>query len=276
MSAARSCRASTRSSASAACRARRIGGVDRGAGVSRHDALRASSPRCWPSSAVAMLPSLLEAPPPPPGEPAEPAAALAGPRRPEPARRLLLHQRRRDGRLDAGLSGRRCSAAGPGVAAAGYAVFSAAMTIGRLSGDWLTIRVGRVRIVRTGRPPRGGRPVGRAALGTLPAALVGFVCVGAGFSVAVPLVFSAAGRLDSRSAGPGLAAVTTAGYLGFLAGPPIIGFVAAGVHAAARLGDCRAAGPRRRGARRIRRRPAIHARLSRCHRAGRLWRSPSR
>ena len=42
----------------------------------------------------------------------------------------------------------------------------------------------------------------------------------------MPLVFSAAGRLDSRSAGPGLAAVTTAGYLGFLAGPPIIGVVA--------------------------------------------------
>ena len=63
-------------------------------------------------------------------------------------------------------------------------------------------------------------------IGTVPAALVGFVGVGAGFSVAVPLVFSAAGRLDSRSAGPGLAAVTTAGYLGFLAGPPVLGFVA--------------------------------------------------
>jgi hypothetical protein len=57
------------------------------------------------------------------------------------------------------------------------------MTIGRLSGDWLTVGVGF------------------------------------GLSVAVPLVFSAAGRVDRPSADPGLAAVTTAGYLGLLAGP---------------------------------------------------------
>jgi fucose permease len=115
---------------------------------------------------------------------------------------------------------------GPGVAAAGYAVFSAAMTIGRLSGDWLTVRIGRTRIVRIGALLAAAGLSAALLIGTVPAALVGFVCVGAGFSVAVPLVFSAAGRLDSRSAGPGLAAVTTAGYLGFLAGPPILGFVA--------------------------------------------------
>jgi predicted MFS family arabinose efflux permease len=115
---------------------------------------------------------------------------------------------------------------GPGVAAAGYAVFSAAMTIGRLSGDWLTIRVGRARLVRVGALLAAAGLSAALLIGSVPAALAGFVCVGAGFSVAVPLVFSAAGRLDSRSAGPGLAAVTTAGYLGFLAGPPIIGFVA--------------------------------------------------
>ncbi len=115
---------------------------------------------------------------------------------------------------------------GPGVAAAGYAVFSAAMTIGRLSGDWLTVRIGRTRIVRIGALLAAAGLSAALLIGTVPAALVGFVCVGAGFSVAVPLVFSAAGRLDSRSAGPGLAAVTTAGYLGFLAGPPVLGFVA--------------------------------------------------
>ena len=115
---------------------------------------------------------------------------------------------------------------GPGLAASGYAVFSATMMIGRLLGDRLTERVGRVRLVRLGTVLAGAGLSAALLLGTLPSALAGFACVGAGFSVAVPLVFSAAGRLDSRSAGPGLAAVTTAGYLGFLAGPPIIGFVA--------------------------------------------------
>jgi MFS family permease len=115
---------------------------------------------------------------------------------------------------------------GPGLAASGYAVFSATMMIGRLVGDRLTERVGRVRLVRLGTLLAAAGLSAALLLGTLPAALAGFACVGAGFSVAVPLVFSAAGRLDSRSAGPGLAAVTTAGYLGFLAGPPIIGFIA--------------------------------------------------
>ena len=115
---------------------------------------------------------------------------------------------------------------GPGLAASGYAVFSAAMMVCRLVGDRLTERVGRVRLVRLGTLLAAAGMAAALVLGTLPAALAGFVCVGAGFSVAVPLVFSAAGRLDSRSAGPGLAAVTTAGYLGFLTGPPIIGVVA--------------------------------------------------
>jgi MFS family permease len=115
---------------------------------------------------------------------------------------------------------------GPGIAAAGFAVFSGAMMAGRLAGDWLTLRIGRVRIVRSGALLAAGGLTAALVAGTVPAALAGFLCVGAGLSVIIPLVFSAAGRLDHRSAGPGLAAVTTAGYLGFLAGPPVIGFAA--------------------------------------------------
>ncbi len=177
------------------------------------------------SSALFLLPALMQTPPPAPGEPGS---------------RLRLS------RVLVGLSvlgacvmiGEGAMAdwtpvylatvigTGPGLAASGYAVFSATMMLGRLVGDWLTERVGRVRIVRLGTLVGAAGLAVALLLGTLPAALVGFACVGAGFSVVVPLVFSAAGRLDSRSAGPGLAAVTTAGYLGFLAGPPVIGFVA--------------------------------------------------
>ena len=115
---------------------------------------------------------------------------------------------------------------GPGLSAAGYAVFSAAMTVGRLTGDWVTLRFGRTRIVRVGALIAALGLSAALWLESVAAALAGFVCVGAGLSVIVPLVFSAAGRLDERSAGPGLAVVTTAGYLGFLAGPPLIGAVA--------------------------------------------------
>jgi MFS family permease len=115
--------------------------------------------------------------------------------------------------------------ASPGVAASGYAFFSALMAIGRLCGDRLTVRIGRVQLVRYGSLFAAAGLGTALAVGTVPAALAGIACVGAGFSVIVPLVFGAAGRLED-STGPGLAAVTTVGYLGFLAGPPIIGFTA--------------------------------------------------
>ena len=175
--------------------------------------------------AAVMLPSLLPSPPPPPGEPKSRlrlSPALVG------LSLLAACFFTSEGAMADWTPVYLASVlgSGPGVAAAGYAVFSAAMTIGRLSGDWLTIHVGRARLVRTGALLAAAGLSAALLIGTVPAALVGFLCVGAGFSIAVPLVFSAAGRLDSRSAGPGLAAVTTAGYLGFLAGPPIIGLVA--------------------------------------------------
>jgi hypothetical protein len=42
----------------------------------------------------------------------------------------------------------------------------------------------------------------------------------------VPLMFSAAGRQPDTPPGPGIAAVSSMGSLGFLAGPPVIGFLA--------------------------------------------------
>jgi len=56
--------------------------------------------------------------------------------------------------------------------------------------------------------------------------IIGFACVGTGFSIVVPLVYSSAGRSKTMPASMALAAVTTVGFLGFLAGPPLIGFTA--------------------------------------------------
>jgi hypothetical protein len=58
------------------------------------------------------------------------------------------------------------------------------------------------------------------------AALVGFGCVGIGLANVVPVLFSAAGNTPGVSPGFGVAATATAGYCGFLIGPPLIGFVA--------------------------------------------------
>lgn len=115
---------------------------------------------------------------------------------------------------------------GPGFAATGYAAFSLAMAAGRLSGDRLTERLGSARLVRGGAILAAGGLGLALAIGQPLIALIGFACAGAGFSIIFPAALSAAGRTGETATGPAIAAVSTAGYLGFLVGPPAIGFVA--------------------------------------------------
>lgn len=56
--------------------------------------------------------------------------------------------------------------------------------------------------------------------------MLGFTLVGLGYCTLFPLVFSAAGNTPGVSPGIALASVATLGYMGFLAGPPLIGLVA--------------------------------------------------
>jgi len=58
------------------------------------------------------------------------------------------------------------------------------------------------------------------------AALIGFGCVGLGLACGFPIALSAAGRVPGAVPATAFAAVTTVGYTGFLAGPPLIGFLA--------------------------------------------------
>src|SRR5439155_23822058 len=56
-------------------------------------------------------------------------------------------------------------------------------------------------------------------------AMAGLAAAGAGFSSIVPVVFAAGGRIPGISEGAGVATVSGLGYLGFLVGPPAIGFL---------------------------------------------------
>lgn len=114
--------------------------------------------------------------------------------------------------------------AGPGMAAAGYAVFSAAMAIFRLLGDLITARLGPLLTVRTGSLVAAGGLFWALAVHSPVWALPGFAAAGAGLSVIIPLVFGAGGRVESVSPGAGIATVTGIGYIGFIVGPPTIGF----------------------------------------------------
>lgn len=109
--------------------------------------------------------------------------------------------------------------------AAGYAAFSAAMTVGRFSGDRIRARLSAVSLVRiSGLLAAVGLGFG-LAVATPWSAIAGFTLAGFGLSNLVPVFFGAGGRAESGS-GHGIAAVATLGYFGFLAGPPVIGFAA--------------------------------------------------
>ena len=109
--------------------------------------------------------------------------------------------------------------AGPGVAAAGYAVFSAGMAVFRLLGDAITARLGPVRTVRAGALVAAAGLALALAAQSPGWALPGFALTGAGFSVIVPLVFGAGGHLRSIPRGAGIAIVSGSGYIGFLFWP---------------------------------------------------------
>jgi len=114
--------------------------------------------------------------------------------------------------------------AGPGTAAAGYAVFSAAMAVFRFLGDAVTARLGPLRTLRAGSlVATAGLLIAMCAFSAA-WSLPGFALAGAGFSVIIPLVFGSGGRVEGISPGAGIATVTGIGYAGFIVGPPAIGF----------------------------------------------------
>lgn len=112
------------------------------------------------------------------------------------------------------------------LAGLGLTAFSFTMATGRFIGDRLATSWGIRRMLQvSGGLTATGLLVAILFPYLLPA-LAGFLFVGAGVSSVVPLVYSAAGRSRVLSPSVALAAVSTIGYLGFLFGPPFIGFIA--------------------------------------------------
>ncbi|HXA52137.1 MAG TPA: MFS transporter [Candidatus Acidoferrum sp.] len=115
--------------------------------------------------------------------------------------------------------------AGAGMVPVGYAVFSATMALFRFIGDAITLRIGRAWTIRAGGSIAALGLAVVVAAHTPYAALAGFALAGAGFSSIIPLVFAAGGRIPGVGEGAGVATVSGLGYLGFLVGPPAIGFI---------------------------------------------------
>ena len=110
------------------------------------------------------------------------------------------------------------------------------MAVSRFTGDWARMRFGSIALL--------GWSALLAAFGLAVAlimplpivAIVSLTLAGVGLGNAAPVLFAGGGRLEPSAPGRGIAAVTTLGYAGFLAGPPLIGFAAEFVGLPAALG----------------------------------------
>jgi MFS family permease len=113
-----------------------------------------------------------------------------------------------------------------GMAAFGFTVFSTTMLAGRFISDQIVVKFGAEQVVRVGAVIAA---IGLLA-GLIPnvtwAAIAGFAIMGVGLASVFPVVYSAAGSIPGVPSGRGVAAVATMGYTGFLAGPPVLGFLA--------------------------------------------------
>jgi len=108
----------------------------------------------------------------------------------------------------------------------GYTLFAAAMTCGRLAGDWLTASIGdRKTLIGGGLIAVTGFVV----LLTAPVAagaLAGFFLIGMGASNIVPVFFRRAGSQTVMPPALAVGAITMTGYAGVLLGPALIGYAA--------------------------------------------------
>lgn len=112
----------------------------------------------------------------------------------------------------------------PGWGSAIYALFAAAMTVGRFSGAWILQRVTRVNVVRASAVLAAVGLAGVVFVDHQPVAAAAVVLWGLGASLGFPLALTAAGESGSRSHAR-VALVATLGYVAFLIGPPLLGFI---------------------------------------------------
>jgi MFS family permease len=126
-------------------------------------------------------------------------------------------------RLERGLD------ASPAISGLGPGLFAGSMAAGRLAGGWLSRRFAAHVVFRVAALVLAAGAVVVAVAPTAAVALLGLVVAGAGTSVLAPVLYSAVGnRAEPGRQGADLGTVAGVRYLGFLAGPPLVGAISAG------------------------------------------------
>jgi MFS family permease len=108
----------------------------------------------------------------------------------------------------------------------GFTAYVTTMATGRFVGDWVAHKLGMKKMLQISGILTASGLLLAVIFPEFITATLGFLMVGAGVSSVVPMIYSAAGKSKIMSPGVAIAAVSTIGYLGFLFGPPVIGFIA--------------------------------------------------
>lgn len=108
----------------------------------------------------------------------------------------------------------------------GYASFMIMMATGRFVGDAIISRIGRKRTLQISGILMFVGMMSAVAFPQLILCTLAFMLVGLGVACNIPSVYSVAGTHKTISSGVALAMVSSVSYLGFLMGPPLIGYIA--------------------------------------------------
>ncbi len=107
----------------------------------------------------------------------------------------------------------------------GYACFMFMMTAGRFVGDKIVAKTGKKKIMQFNGLLIATGLLIAVFFPYIPTAAFGFLLVGFGVSTNIPNVYSMVGQQQKMSPSAALAAIASISYLGFLLGPPLIGYI---------------------------------------------------
>ncbi len=113
----------------------------------------------------------------------------------------------------------------PALITFGYVAFTASMATGRFLGDKMVTRLGVKKVMQLSATLIATGLFVSILFPYMATAVAGFLLVGLGVSSVVPLIYSLAGKSGTMQPGLALAAVSSISFLGFLIGPPLIGFI---------------------------------------------------
>lgn len=115
------------------------------------------------------------------------------------------------------------------LAGLGFTIFSVTMTIGRFFGDGISAKIGSAKMIVLGCSLASFGYV-FVLLGSLISSVLGFGVIGLGLSVIIPELVRLAGKTKGISASKGISFVSGVGFLGFLLGPIILGYISDSFH----------------------------------------------